>query len=56
VGVNRVIVPLGQHARDLRVRTRYASESAQAPRTPLPVGIAAVQADLFGRLARGEFA
>ena len=56
VGAQRVIVPLGQHARDLRVRTRYAAESALTPRTPLPVGIATVQADLLGRLARGEFA
>jgi UDP-glucose 4-epimerase len=56
VGVQRVIVPLDQHARDLRVRTRYPDESAGTPRTPLPVGIAAVQADLLARLARGEFA
>lgn len=56
VGVQRVIVPLGQHARDLRVRTRYAAESAHVARTPLAVGIAAVQADLLGRLLRGEFA
>jgi len=56
VGVHRLIVPLGQHARDLRVRSRFAEESALVARTPLPVGIAAVQADLFGRLSRGEFA
>jgi UDP-glucose 4-epimerase len=56
VGVHRVIVPLGQHARDLRVRTRYPHESAQVARTPLAVGVAAVQADLLSRLARGEFA
>jgi UDP-glucose 4-epimerase len=56
VGVQRVIVPLGQHARDLRVRTRYGGESAHVARTPLAVGIAAVQADLLGRLAAGEFA
>jgi UDP-glucose 4-epimerase len=56
VRMQRVIVPLDQHARDLRLRTRYAAESAHVPRTPLPVGIATVQADLFGRLARGEFA
>ena len=56
VGVQRVIVPLDQHARDLRVRTRFADESGRVTRTPLPVGIAAVQRDLMERLARGEFA
>ena len=56
VGVQRVIVPLGQHARDLRVRSLFTEETADVPRTPLPVAIATVQDDLMRRLGRGELA
>lgn len=54
VGVHRVIVPLGQHARDLRLTTRYAEETAAVRRTPLPVGVAAVHSDLLARMVRGQ--
>jgi UDP-glucose 4-epimerase len=56
VGVRRAIVPMGQHARDLRVRTEFPDETADVRRTPLPVAISLVHADLMRRLANGQLA